>query len=141
MERLAMSAANPTPAQIEALARFEAAINLRDASGVEAAMADVLHAGVDLGCSGLQARMCSLLISLVNAHWHTRHEVVIACTGMFRCAEAVPALEEAAHASMTSNDLYCTLARMCCRAFAHIGTPEARAALERLSDSGCGMIA
>jgi hypothetical protein len=137
-----MNTTNPTPAQIEAVARLEAAINLKDAAEVKAAMGDVLHAGIDRGsCAELQTRMCSLLIRLVNAPWHTYHEVVAAGIAVFRCAEAVPALEEAAHSSMTSNDGYPTVARMCTRAFAYIGTPEARAALELLSNSSSGVIA
>jgi hypothetical protein len=128
-----VTSANPTAAQIEAVARLEAAINLKDAAEVERAMADALHAGVDLGCSELQAGMCSLLIRLLNAPWHSKQQVVVAYVAAFHCAEAVPALEEAANTSMVSNDVYCTVARMCLRALTDIGTPEAHAALERLA--------
>jgi hypothetical protein len=127
-----MIISNPKSAQIEAVTRLEAAINLKDAAKVEAAMGDVLHAGVDVGCSELQAAMCSLLVRLLNAPWYSKHEVVVACIAACRCAEAVSALEEAAYTSLTSNDVYCTVARMCFLALADIGTPEARAALERL---------
>jgi hypothetical protein len=123
---------NPKLAQIEAVTRLETAINLKDAAEVDAAMGEVLHAGVDLGCSEIQATLCSLLARLLNAPWHRKQEVVVACIAAFRCAEAVPALEEAAKASLASNDVYCTVARMCFLALADIGTPEARAALERL---------
>lgn len=106
------------PAQIGAMVRLEAAINLEDGKEVEAAM-NILRTGV---CSEphaeLRAEMCSLLVRLLNAPWHTKHEVVVACIAAFRCANAVPALEEAAHASMTSNDGYPTVARMCTRALA-----------------------
>jgi hypothetical protein len=135
-----MTATVPTPAQIDAAARLEAAINLKDAAAVEAAMGDVLHTGVE-PCSEVQARMCSLLIRLINAPWHAYHEVVAAGIAAFRCAEAVPALEQAAHSSMTSNDAHFGVARMCARAFTYIGTPDARAALERLSISSNAVIA
>jgi hypothetical protein len=131
-----------TPAQTDAVARLETAINLKDAAEVEAALRDVGRAGVDLGsCGELQARMCSLLIRLINAPWQAMHEVVAAVIAAHRCADAVPALEEAARASMRSNDAYRRVARMCTRAFARIGTPDARAALERLSKSGDAVIA
>jgi hypothetical protein len=76
------------------VARLEAAINRKDKAEVEEALDDVQDAGVDLGrCTKLQAGMCSLLIGLLNASWHAKHEVVVACIAAFRCAEAVPALE------------------------------------------------
>jgi hypothetical protein len=140
----AIAAANPTAAQIEAVARLEAAINVKDADGVEAALADAYGAGVHLGPGAeLQAGMCSLLISLLNAPWHIRHEDVALSIQSLRCTEAVPALEEAAHAvyEYLSYDDFFGLARKCTRALADIGTPEARAALERLSNSSNAVIA
>jgi hypothetical protein len=136
--------ANPTPAQIEAVARLEAAINLKDATEVEAAMADAWRGGVRAApCAELRAGMCSLLLTLVNAPWHTRHEDVVQNIQWLRCPEAVPALEEAAHAvyDYLSYDDNFGLARKCTWALADIGTPEARAALLRLSKSGNAVIA
>jgi hypothetical protein len=127
-----MTSASPSAAQMEVVAGLKSAISSKDAAKVEAALGDVLDAGVDLGCSELQGRMCSLLISLLEAAWHSEHGVVAACIGAFRCAQAIPALEKAANASMASNDVYCKLARICFLALADIGTPDARAALERL---------
>jgi len=83
------------------------------------------------------------LNALSEAEWHTRHEDVVSALQQIGNASSVAALERVAHAQYEylSYDDGFALARKCTWALADIGTNEARAALERLSQSQEALIA
>jgi hypothetical protein len=125
-----------TPAQIEAVARLEAAYAAQDRREVEAANDQAWRVG-------LHRVMCDVLIKLVGAPWHISHKDVVQNIQGLRCPQAAPALERTAHAvyGYLSYDNNFGLARKCTWALADIGTPDAQKALERLSQSGNAKIA
>jgi hypothetical protein len=108
---------NPTPAQIDALARLEVAIGSKDNLKVESALTHVWTVG-------LHPEMCGALVRLVEEPWHTRHEDTVSGIQQLRCAGAVPALERVAHAiyEYLDYDEFFGLARKCTWALADIGT-------------------
>ncbi|WP_270727174.1 HEAT repeat domain-containing protein [Shimia sp. Alg240-R146] len=79
--------------------------------------------------------LCDILTEALSQDWHFRHEDVARAIQQLRCPSAVAALEARALncPSYLEWDDDFALARKCSWALADIGTPEARAALERLS--------
>ena len=120
----------PSQTQIDALRDLERATQFQDAAMVEDALAHAFNAG-------LHVKMSSLLITLAEARWHTRHDDVVSALQRLRSPEAVDALERVALTAHTylDYDEFSGLARKCTWALADIGTPAAYQALERLARS------
>lgn len=106
------------------------AIEAEDADAVEAALGG-FHA-LDM----IEPDDCALLGDLLSLDWHVRHEGIAQILQFARCRQAVPALETRALRvpDYLAWDEGHALARKCVWALADIGSPEARAALERLAD-------
>ena len=116
---------------MKARAELEAAIQAQDPDEFENALNDL---GDGAGCG--------VLIQALSMDWHFRHEDVALAIQWARCADAVPALEARAldcPAYLAWDDNH-ALARKCTWALADIGTPEARAALERLADCDIAVV-
>jgi hypothetical protein len=116
--------------QRAALGRLLATFETRDPDEVEDALAEIELSKGDPAIG-------AALVQLLEAPWHMRHEDIVLFLQNMRYAPAVDALERTAHAthSYLDYDEVFALARKCTWALADIGTPAARAALERLSRS------
>ena len=116
--------------QQSAVAAMYDALGAMDAEAVE-------YAVIMAWQVGLHECMTPVLNALSEAEFHTRHEDVVRALQVVGNVSSVGALERVAHAKheCLSYDEVFVLARKCTWALADIGTSEARAALERLSQS------
>lgn len=125
----------PTPEQAKAAANLKAAIRLQDAELAEVAFYSALQ--------NIHPLHVELLILLLEAPWHCRHEDLVQAFQRLRIPASVDALERTAHRtySYLDYDECFGLARKCTWALADIGTPEAHQALTRLAASENQLIA
>lgn len=116
--------------QEQRVARLLATFETRDPDEVEDALAEIELSGDDPAIG-------AALVQLLEAPWHMRHEDIVRSLQNMRYAPAVAALERTARTTYPylDYDQFFGLARKCTWALADIGTPAARAALERLSRS------
>ena len=107
--------------------RLVDAINRKDNAQLEYALAAV-------SSEGLALDLIPILIDLLGATWHRRHEDVASFLQQVKPVDAVPALKAAALQSYPQYyDDGLALIRKCTWTLADIGTPEARSALQQIS--------
>lgn len=130
MSEDSVARAEPSEAQRHVIADLYAAIEGRNADAAEEAINEAYAVG-------LHPAMTPSLISLAESSWHTRHEDVVQALQRLRPPDAVEVLERVAGTKpdYLAYDELDGLARKCTWALADIGTPEARASLERLAES------
>jgi hypothetical protein len=121
--------ANP----LSSAAILSSEVSAQNAEGVEAALILSFR-------FGLTPSHSDALIQLVTATWHTRHEDVALALEQIRHPDSVDVLYEAASKTYRTvptlqHDDGHAFARKCVWALARIGTQEARAKLELLSQS------
>jgi hypothetical protein len=126
----------PTERQVKTVAHLESAIRDENAAAAEAALLEVYDAG-------LHPVHCTILIALVEASWHQKHEDIVHAIQRLRCPDAVAALERTTFSAYEYRDYddYGMLASQCIWALADIGSPDAHAAITRLANCGNPLIA
>jgi hypothetical protein len=128
-------ATRPAAVQIDALARLRLALAEGAGHDVEAALLPLWSLEPD---SELMPEFRAVLVHLLEAPWHQRHEDVAREIQTLRIAEAVPALERMASTVFEYLRYYDdghAFSRKCIWALADIGTPQAFQALQRISKS------
>jgi len=126
----------PTAAQIRVRDALETAIRNRDSDLVETSLQDVF-------AGELHPIYAPALIALADADWHLRQEDVVGALQRLRSPDAVVALERctfSVHEHLAYDEFFGP-ARKCTWALADIGTPDAREALTRISNSDNPIIA
>ena len=120
-------------AQRDALARLRVALDTDAGQVVEAALLPLWSLEPD---SELMPEFRAVLVHLLEAPWHQRHEDVARQIQTLRIPEPVPALERMASTvfeHLRYYDAGHAFSRKCIWALADIGTPQAFQALQRIS--------
>lgn len=112
------------------LALLRDAIDRRDGLDVEMAL-------IVCATLGFKADHLPLLVQLIPADWHHKHEDVVTALGGLRALEAIDALYEAAQwvPEYLDYDESRALAKKAIRALSRIPGPAAERAMARLSES------
>jgi hypothetical protein len=134
-------ATRPTAIQRNALERLEIALDTGAGQDLETSLQPLWNLDSD---SKLMPEFRAILIRLLEAPWHQRHEDVAREIQTLRIPEAVPALERTAtmvYDYLKYYDDGHAFSRKCIWALADIGSPEAYEALQRLSISAEPVVA
>lgn len=120
----------------ENLRELHNAIQEKDAEQVDIALDKCFK-------SGFSQELVPALIELIRKPWHHRHEDIVSVLQGLKDSRAVDALYDEAHSEyeyLNYDDCY-GLARKCTWALADIGTPEAKAKLQKLTQENNQIVA